>query len=330
MFQSLSTGPLPEALESSVTQNQVDLLLSRSMLKMPESIDAVYALGVLRHLDPAGLIDSPWCRTETLDQQDLEELMADISRAGTNEIPVLVHTKKCDGKLEVIYGARRVQACRQLGIPVLAQYIDCEINAVTVFHLQDVENRIRSSVSAYEYAMKYNKALSTGLFPSQNMLAKAIGKTQPWISNLLPMANLPLEVVHAFDRLNDLQPAHAKEIFKALSVDAHGVISRANQFATMRDTKKMRSAKETMRFLLGSNETTDQDWFPLNHRGREVGRWKCNGKDETTVRIPRKLDLDEITAIAKIADATAQDMDGDHKLLIGSKRVRSNSDASGT
>jgi ParB/RepB/Spo0J family partition protein len=283
--------------------------------KRIESVDSVFGLVVFRKLDPGNLLDSPWCRTETLDQQELEELMSDIRLTGTNEIPVLVHAK-ADGKLEVIYGARRVQACRQLTIAVSAHCIDHELDAETVFRLQVVENRSRSIVSAYENSLLYQKALAIGLYSNQSTLAKAIGKSQPWISTVLPMANLPLNVVHAFDYLSELQPAHASEIFTALKSDPLGVVLRAKQFIEMRNAKKRRSAKETMRFLIGRDEPANDAWNPLSHDGKEVGSWKFTDKDGMTVRIPRKLALEEITALAKLANGVSQTVDSNHKLLI--------------
>lgn len=263
---------------------------------------AVELHGTLRSLDPAKLFDSPWCRIETLDQGELNELAGDIQAAGKNEIPVLVHTK-ADGALEVVFGARRVQACRQLEILVVAQCIDFELSALEVFRLQEIENRSRSAVSAYENAKRYSKALSEGLFPSQRKLAEYIGKSQPWISAVLPLLALPLEVVKAFDHLNDLQPDHAGELQVAMVKDLRGVLYRATEFVRLRDTQKRRSAKETMRYLLGVENPASEEWQPLDHCGRKVGRWKCNKKGETTVRISRKLDPDEIAAIAKLAAA---------------------------
>jgi ParB family chromosome partitioning protein len=308
MNQSLQGGnELPEA---PLERNSQDDYVTRDLqLSLLGSIDTVHAHGVLRSLDPAKLFDSTRCRIETMDQVDLDELIADIKEAGKNEIPILIHTKR-DGTLEVIYGARRVQACRQLGIPVLAHCIDHEVDALAAFRLQEVENRSRSTVSAYESARRYAKALSDGLFPSQRKLAEFVGISQPWISTVLPLADLPLAVVRAFDHLNDLQPDHAGELQAALAEDEKGLLLRANQYAAMRSAKKRRSAKETMRYLLGNKDATDEEWLPLDHCGREVGRWKCNKKDETIVRIPRKLNFDEISAIAKVADAiTVMDAD---------------------
>lgn len=265
-------------------------------------LEAVYRHEIVRSLDPADLMDPPWCRIETLDRSELEDLKKDIQATGRNEIPVLVHTRS-DGRLEVIYGARRVQACRELGMPVFALCIEREIVATEVFRLQEVENRSRSAVSAYENAKRYDKALSDGLFATQRKLAEYIGKSQPWVSAVLPLAALPLEIVRAFDRLNDLQPAHATELQPILKKDRNGVIARANDFAQLRDPKKARSGKETMRHLLGKSPTSADEWQPLNHCGHTVGHWKCSSDGETTVRIPRELDFDEFAAIAQVAGA---------------------------
>lgn len=289
------------------TWSKSDLMLIGLTLNVHDYLEAMLKYGIVRSLDPATLIDPPWCRIETLDRKDLEELKEDIQRTGKNEIPILVHTTS-DGRLEVIYGARRVQACRELRMHVVAQCIEHQMTATEVFRLQEVENHNRAGVSAYECAKRYHTALSVGLFTSQRTMAPIIGKSQAWISSVLRLLALPLEVVHAFDRLSDLQPEHAKELEVPLEKDRNGVISRAQKFTALRDPKKIRSGKETMRYLLGAEAATNDDWQPLHYCGREVGRWKCNKKGETTVRITRKLYSDEIDAIAKlVADgATAR------------------------
>ena len=259
------------------------------------------------YLNASQLLPSDWTPDEFTRRNCDEALKESIQSTGGNQIAVLVQRRKLDpNTFEIVCGHRRVQACRELALQVFAQILEIPKSKQEVFFTQECENKNRRDYSGLEQALRFEKVLGSGVFQSQDELADFIGISQPWISKVLPLAKLPKEIVLAFDDCRALQPRHAKQLLPALAVERESLLSRAAEFAKLRSTTKIRTVKETVRYLLGEVKDAADEWRLLIPNAPEVGKWKVSAADETTLRIPRRLSEAQIAAIAEIVTNTAQ------------------------
>jgi len=118
------------------------------------------SLSAPKELDPS-IVDD-WGPTDRLDEgvtavtpesdtSTLASLMESISTSG-QRLPILVRPhKKNRNRFEVIYGRRRLAACRQLGIPVKA-YVQ-NMDDQTALLEKGIENANRRDLSFYEKAL---------------------------------------------------------------------------------------------------------------------------------------------------------------------------------
>ena len=130
----------------------------------------------------------------------------------------------------MVYGHRRLQACRQLGLPVLAMVDNIDDRAL--FAEMERENRGRQNLSPWEQGVMYRRALDEGLFASMRQMAEMLGANVSAVSRSLALANLPQEVVSAFSSPLELQFRWAKLLTDAIERDRDGVLRRAREART--------------------------------------------------------------------------------------------------
>jgi ParB family chromosome partitioning protein len=115
------------------------------------------SLSAIREIDPA-LIDD-WGPTDRMeafttvnpdDDADGFDVLKDSIRDGGQQVPILVRRAPSEGRFEVIYGRRRLQACRDLGIKVRANVQDLDDAAALL--AKGLENAARRNLSFYEKA----------------------------------------------------------------------------------------------------------------------------------------------------------------------------------
>lgn len=116
------------------------------------------ALSAIREIDAAQIDD--WGPLDRLDgftavNSDDEGgdgfavLKASIAEGG-QQVPILVRRAAVDGRFEVIYGRRRLRACRELGIKVRANVEDLDDTSALL--AKGLENAARRNLSFYEKA----------------------------------------------------------------------------------------------------------------------------------------------------------------------------------
>ena len=188
-----------------------------------------------RLIDPKLIVRSRWANRDERHFQttEFQQLKAEIASAGGNVQPIKVRSLPAfdgqEAKYEVVFGHRRLEACRQLGLPVVA-LID-NVDDRGLFVEMDRENRSRKDLSAWEQGVMYRRALAEGLFPSNRKLAEAVGADLTNVGRALALADLPKEVVDAFPSPMELQFRWARPLGDALDRDPEGVRRRAAELA---------------------------------------------------------------------------------------------------
>jgi ParB family chromosome partitioning protein len=169
-------------------------------------------------------VDPFRCRMWRLHDR-LEELITDETCSAEIQsfskygqlIPVL--GRKIAGDLhhdiELIYGARRLYAARQINRPLLVEVREMTDREAII--AMDVENRQRLDLSPYERGMSYARLLRSGCFGSQDELAQALKISPSQVSKLLKLGRLPSVVVNAFSSAAQISEAWGMELAEALS-----------------------------------------------------------------------------------------------------------------
>jgi ParB family chromosome partitioning protein len=167
----------------------------------------------------------------SFESEDFAELKAEIAGAGGNVQPIKVrplHEPAGDGaRYEIVFGHRRHRACLELGLEVLA--VVAELDDRSLFAEMDRENRSRKNLSAYEQGVMYRRALKEGLFPSQRMLAVAVGADSGNVSRAIKVAELPEEILAAFGSPLAVQFAWASDLADAVQRDRKAALIAARE-----------------------------------------------------------------------------------------------------
>lgn len=148
---------------------------------------------------------------------DLAPLKESIGVVGVIHPPLLRPSPTAPGRFELVCGHRRVRACRELGIKVIACVVREGIDDRHVVELMLIENSTREDVPAIEEAEAYallNRAVKDGGFGmSLEQIADRVGKSLSHVTRRI--------------RLNDLAPIVKQAVSDGvLLANAAAAISR--------------------------------------------------------------------------------------------------------
>lgn len=202
-------------------------------------------------LDPSEIVRGPFANRHLTNftTDEFYELKAEISAAGGLIQPIKVRPT-VDGKYEIIYGHRRHEACRQLGIKVKALIEDTDDQQS--FVQMEFENRSQKKLSPWEQGKTYLLAIEMGIYPSNKQLAQAINVDLGSLGRIIELAKLPDEVVQAFSSPLELQYSWAAPLRDAVKQNRGAVIAKAKSIAEMVDRP---ASKEILRLLTTASET---------------------------------------------------------------------------
>lgn len=141
---------------------------------------------------------------------ELEELAESIRQNGVIQ-PLIVRPRD-GGGYEIVAGERRWRAAQSAGlheVPVVVR----ELTDDEVLQLAIVENVQRSDLNAIEEAQGYQSLIET-FGQNQAEVARAVGKSRPYVANMLRLLALPQDVQDlVMDRR--ISPGHARALIGA-------------------------------------------------------------------------------------------------------------------
>lgn len=165
----------------------------------------------LMDIDMAMVVPTEAQPRQSFKEDTIKELAESIEKNGLLQ-PIVVRPMD-GGKYQIIAGERRYRAFKKLGrsmIPAIVRdYEDEEVDK-----LQLVENVQREDLNPYDEAIAYLK-LKEKYGLKQEDIAKAVGKSRPYISNMTRLLSLEDEILEMLKK-GEITVSHAKLI---LSVD---------------------------------------------------------------------------------------------------------------
>ncbi|WP_018086153.1 ParB/RepB/Spo0J family partition protein [Desulfurispora thermophila] len=164
----------------------------------------------LLEIDMSLIKPNPRQPRQNMADDKLQELADSIREHGVVQ-PVVVR-RLDDGSYELIAGERRWRACRLLQLSkipaIVRNYNDLEAAAVAL-----IENIQRENLNPLEEAVAYRRLIDEyGL--TQEDLSQRVGKSRPFISNMLRLLHLPDEVKEMINQ-GQLTAGHARAVLAA-------------------------------------------------------------------------------------------------------------------
>ena len=163
---------------------------------------------------------------ELLNEERCKDLIEGFIAQGKQEIPAIVRRIFDDSgyDFEVICGARRHWTATYIRKEKWDDFLYLiepkELTDEQAFRLSDIENRDRDDISDYERALDYKKALKAYYDGEQKRMAQKLECDAGWLSRLLKLADLPKQIVMAYQFETDILVNHYKKIAKFLGEPA--------------------------------------------------------------------------------------------------------------
>ena len=172
----------------------------------PVSREQAEASGALRELPMTSLKPNPYQPRTTMDETQLDELVASMQASGLLQ-PVVVRPK--GNGYELIAGERRWRAAGRLGwakIPAVIKDVDDQ----TLLTLALIENLQRDNLSPIDEAAGYQR-LGSEFKLAQSDIARMVGRNRATVANLLRLLQLPPEI-QAMVHERRLSEGHARAL----------------------------------------------------------------------------------------------------------------------
>ncbi len=119
------------------------------------------------------------------------DLAATIGEVGQMQPGLVRENKSGQGKhYQIIYGVRRWNACRTLGIHFRAEVLPADTSDAHCALLMEIENEKSANISEFEKALNYRRLLDGGIFSSQRELADDFGVSKQYVQKLVAATRL--------------------------------------------------------------------------------------------------------------------------------------------
>ena len=147
---------------------------------------------------------NPFQPRKVFDQEKLEELAQSIKENGLIQ-PIIVRKSPIIG-FELLAGERRFRASKIAGLEHVPAIIK-ELTDQEMMRQAIIENLQREDLNPIEEAISYQKLVDHGY--KHDQIAQFMGKSRPYISNMLRLLHLAPSVQEAVIQ-NDISSAHAR------------------------------------------------------------------------------------------------------------------------
>jgi ParB family transcriptional regulator, chromosome partitioning protein len=146
---------------------------------------------------------------QSFDDAQLEELASSIREQGVLQ-PILLRPRPgAPGEYEIVAGERRWRAAQLAGlkaIPALVRDLDDK----TTLEIALIENLQRADLNPMEEARGYQRLVADNDM-THEAVGRAVGKSRPYVANMLRLNALPQSVTRMVER-GELSVGHARTI----------------------------------------------------------------------------------------------------------------------
>lgn len=155
---------------------------------------------------------------------DLDELMLSIKSSSQLQ-PALIrlHPSPHENiKYQVIFGRRRLEACKRLNIQLLAIIKD-KLDTQEAIACQDAENKLRADVSNYSNALLYKRLINDKAFASGQELANKLNISKSSFAELMTYTKIPSALIIKIPDIHNLPVYMAIKLVKLITEDSNNL-----------------------------------------------------------------------------------------------------------
>jgi ParB family chromosome partitioning protein len=149
-------------------------------------------------------------------------------RTNGQDTPIIVRSAGSGSTYELAAGRRRLMACLELGLPVLARVL--ELDDEGMLALQYRENAEREDISPFERG-QWLVRVAEGRKLSTTQMGRLFGLSQPSIVEYLKLGRLPRDLTDGLTDPRDLSIADARKLHAAAASEA-GLLRMVQALAT--------------------------------------------------------------------------------------------------
>lgn len=195
---------------------------------------------------------------KTFNEDSLKELANSIEKHGVIQ-PILV--RKIDDKFEIVAGERRFRASKLINKDIIPGIVK-DLDDYEQENLSLIENVQREDLSPYEEALAY-KSIINNYKMTQDELAKALGKSRPYISNTIRLLRLDERVLE-FLKTGEISYSIGRELLSISDKDeqfkrAVEIIEKGISVKEVSKAKKRKRRAKPTNFHLVEVEETFMD-----------------------------------------------------------------------
>lgn len=257
-------------------------------------------------LDPKDVKYTKWANRHEMafHTEDFKQLKAKISHTKGNVQPIGV-TKNENGQWVVVFGHRRLRACRDLGLKVRAVALEGEVSEDLLLLAMRHENGGQLPPSVWEQGKWFSLMLKEGIYKSQRELAEALGFSHTWVAVAIDAANIPDEVVKCWPNPVEIPTPAFKALKKAMESDGESVLLRA---AVIRDRDEPLPVGAILKHLLhddGEGPEEKPRKLALG-KGKAYGTIRKDAQSRTVLVLDPAFRREEIQRLLKLAEEMAK------------------------
>lgn len=226
---------------------------------------------------------NPYQPRKIFNEEQIEELALSIKEHGVFQ-PIIL--KKVTNGYIIVAGERRYRACKSLGLETIPAIIR-EYNQAKVAEIALLENLQREDLNSIEEAEAY-KQIMKELEITQEELAKRIGKSRSYVTNMLGLLTLPKQV-QALVLENKMTMGHARALSKLSDKRKINILARqvVEKGLSVRQTEELTSKNKK------KNPVNKVDYSDLEKKLKEKGF----NATITSNKITLKGDINELVDV---------------------------------
>lgn len=321
--QSVSV-PSQEANSSDATAVDFDLN-SAAPASDPQAgtspeLRTVSPSATVEFLDPQTIeATEPNRLTEAFDSASFQDLVDSILNARGNTVPIIVRALRPEEQLpgstikyRLIAGARRLKACALSQLPVRAIVQSASTHAHTAID-RLLENHLREPLSPYELGKQLLHIQALESPPSKRGLARLIGMDEGQVLKAIDIAQLPDQVLAAFNSPSDIRYSDAKPLKDACRAAPEAVIKEAALIQGESGLKPAEVIKRLSQAAAARSEVEGVEPFntppetqpelPLEIDGKPYGKVGQDKKGKPVISLDVTLSPAQQAALGKAIEA---------------------------
>ncbi len=269
--------------------------LGRGLGAILEDVEAGYLKSIpqkgIKEIEIEKIKPNPFQPRKTFNEESIKELAASIQKHGLMQ-PIIVIEN--EGEYILVAGERRLRAVKSLG----KENIKAIISDISLKDLREyalIENIQREDLNAIEIAYSLKSLIDEFGFTHEE-LAKNLGKSRTYISNMLRLLNLPESVQDKLSQ-NKITYGHAKVLLGLKEDEINKAVEKIEkEHLNVRETEKYIKNLKTKENYTNKekDEEFNKEILEIALKFKKIGLKVEIGKDYLKMKFKNETDLEKL------------------------------------